>query len=85
MTQWCGKVESGTLKMNASVFYQNPSNMKFGNWYGSGTTDDYWEPGQYDTNIGTIIVNSSNPCRDVGFKGTGSPKGAFAEFLGLNK
>jgi len=53
----------GTIKINTTNIIANimlipPTEYRLGEWSGEGVSCNYIEPGQYNTNVGIIILNN---------------------------
>jgi hypothetical protein len=57
MGTWKGKVSCEDFTMIATVYYQPPTSTKLGEWHGEGISNYDLETRQYETNIGTILVD----------------------------
>ena len=96
MDKWEGWVESGDLRMNATIeFRQSYSNkmgkLVEGEWYGRGVSDRPWpykllDPNFIETNVGQIRIlkqiQDRNELFIIEFKGNGEPKGLLADTKG---
>jgi len=58
MERWKGKLRAKEFEANVEIFYEMPTYYSLGEWYGYGTAAQSIEAKEYDTNLGSIIVNN---------------------------
>lgn len=90
MKTWSGVITTGDYLIEVTVYNERRGKGPLVKWYGTGESKAHLEPGTYETNIGKILINQITPVVDsgqvsfsIGFRGSGLPKGPFAEYLGL--
>ncbi|MDP4180936.1 MAG: hypothetical protein Q8942_07570 [Bacillota bacterium] len=75
MEYWKGKLKAKEFEANVEIFYKMPTYYSLGEWHGLGTVTQSIELKEYETNLGSVIVNnikSSNYSRlTFGFVGNG--------------
>ena len=90
MGKWEGVIRAGDLVMYGVVHYKLAGfHAILGEWYGRGNSEDFWSPGEFETNIGKITVMGirarGNGLFTVEFIGSDLPKGVLAEALGVQE
>ncbi|HEY9062417.1 MAG TPA: hypothetical protein VIO64_18240 [Pseudobacteroides sp.] len=58
MERWKGKLKAREFEANVEIFYRMPTYYTLGEWYGYGTVTQSIEEREYETNLGSIIVNN---------------------------
>ncbi|HOV26817.1 MAG TPA: hypothetical protein PK566_10735 [Pseudobacteroides sp.] len=75
MERWKGKLRAKEFEAIVEIFYEMPTYYSPGEWYGYGTAACSIETKEYDTNLGSIIVNNIKNIKNskllFGFTGNG--------------
>jgi len=73
------QIKINGIDATVNVSYTLPNHFQYGKWYGSGNTVEKIETGTYETELGTILVDTVTFSEVTGrykftFKGDGEPK-----------
>jgi hypothetical protein len=74
MKRWNGKMKCDEFIADVQVHIQEPTKSSLGKWFGQGVAESFIEePGEYETNIGNIIITEIRGGMSFIFKGSGKP------------
>ena len=57
MAECEGRITLGSSEAKIVIFHKKPTTMNLSRWSGYGTSEELVEPGEYETNMGRIIIN----------------------------